>query len=141
MTSEQYIASAKQGLINARSYLQTANWRNGISAVRTCISYLNASQIMFNDSRLDERLWILNEIQQFTYHDPDAGGITEFASWCEIEYNRILNTYPTHVGALQGELKALHRSTAFHGECANQRNSPRTSMVMEIPILVSKGLP
>ncbi|RPB27168.1 hypothetical protein L211DRAFT_611879 [Terfezia boudieri ATCC MYA-4762] len=101
MTSEQYIASAKQGLINARSYLNTPNWRHGISAVRTCISYVNAAQIMFNDSRLDERLWILNEVQQFSYNDLDAGGVKDLATWCEIEYNRILSTNPSHVGALR----------------------------------------
>ncbi|KAF8424592.1 hypothetical protein EV426DRAFT_665271 [Tirmania nivea] len=101
MTSEQYIASSKQGLMNARSYLQIPNWRDGISAVRTCISYVNASQIMFNDSRLEERLWILNEVQQFAYHDSDAGGVKDLATWCEIEYNRILSTYPSHVGALR----------------------------------------
>ena len=107
MTSEQYIASAKQGLIDARSYLQSANWTHGTSAVKTCINYINASQMMFNDSRLDERLWILNEVQQFAYHDPDAGGITELATWCEIEYNRILSVNPLHVGALQGKFENL----------------------------------
>lgn len=104
MTSEQYIASAKQGLINARSFLQTPNWRHGISAVKTCISYVNAAQIMFNDSRLEERLWILNEVQQFAYHDPDAGSVKDLATWCEIEHNRILSTNPSHVGALRGKL-------------------------------------
>ena len=102
MTLEQYIEAAKQGLINVRSYLEGPAWRNGEVTVRTCISYINASQIMLNENRLEERLWFLNEVLQFVYHDPDAGGITELGTWCETEYNRILSTNPSHVTALQG---------------------------------------
>lgn len=140
MTSEQYIASAKQGLINARSYLQTPNWRNGVSAVRTCISYVDASQIMFNNSRLEERLWILNEVQQFAYHDLDAGGVKDLATWCEVEYNRILSTNPSHIGALRGKFESSLDSIMW-GMNSNKRNSTRPSMAMEIPVLVGEGLP
>ena len=139
MTSEQYIASAKQGLINARSYLQTSNWRHGISAVKICISYVNAAQLMFNDSRLEERLWILNEVQQFAYHDPDAGGVKDLATWCEIEYNRILNTSPSHVGALRGKFESSPGGI-MRTMNANQRNSARASMAMEIPVLAGESL-
>ena len=102
MASEQYIEAAKQGLTNIRSYLESPTWRDGAVTVRACISYINASQIMLNENRLEERLWLLNEVLRFAYHDPDAGGITEFSTWCEIEYNRILGTNPSHVTALKG---------------------------------------
>lgn len=102
MSAEQYIASAKAGLTSIRSILNTPNWRSGIPNVRTCISYINSSQLMLNKDRMEERLWILNEVQQFAYHDPDAGGVTELASWCELEYNRILAYDPNHVRALKG---------------------------------------
>lgn len=58
---------------------------------------------MLDYNRLDERLWLLNEVQQFAYHDSDSGGIAEFSSWCEIEYNRILSKNPVDVRALAGE--------------------------------------
>ncbi|KAI5799162.1 hypothetical protein DFH27DRAFT_86242 [Peziza echinospora] len=102
MSADQYIESAKQGLINASDYLKTSNWRAGISAVRTCIGYVDTSGIMHDNNRLEERLWILKMVQQFAYHDQDAGGIREFSNWCELQYNNILCYYPSHVQALQG---------------------------------------
>lgn len=118
MDPKQYIEAAKQGLISVRSYLESPAWRNGEVTVRNCISYINASQIMLKDNRLEQRLWFLNEVLQFAYHDPDAGGISEFGTWCEIEYNRILSTNPSHVTALQGTSK--HNSyDSICSFCAN----------------------
>ena len=101
---------------------------------------MDASQIMFNNSRLEERLWILNEVQQFAYHDLDAGGVKDLATWCEVEYNRILSTNPSHIGALRGKFESSLDSIMW-GMNSNKRNSTRPSMAMEIPVLVGEGLP
>ncbi|KAF8477009.1 hypothetical protein BDZ91DRAFT_787615 [Kalaharituber pfeilii] len=132
MSAEQYIASAKQGLINARCWLQTSDWRNGLSTVRSCINYVNTSQIMLNDNRLDERLWILNEVQQFAYHDADSGGISELSSWCEVEYNRILSAFPCHVGALTALGKGwLSKSQYWLSRVCNEDRSDDDDDVAE----------
>jgi hypothetical protein len=104
MSSEQLIASAKSGLTTVRISLMRSpsSWQSYIGSVRTCVNYVDQSRIMASPSRLEERLWIIKEVQDFAYYDSDNGGIPELASWCEREWNRVLSTYPSHVGALKG---------------------------------------
>jgi hypothetical protein len=57
---------------------------------------------MYDPRRIEERVWILNEVQYFAYFDPDSGGVPEVTAWCEREWNRVLTTDPSHVVALTG---------------------------------------
>lgn len=102
--SEELIASAKAGLTNVRNSLASApaHWQNCSSAVRTCMSYIDESRLMQASRRLDEKLWILNEVQNFAYFDADNGGVADVATWCEREWNRIIAGDPYNVGALTG---------------------------------------
>ncbi|KAF8544247.1 hypothetical protein BDD12DRAFT_59963 [Trichophaea hybrida] len=101
---EQYIASAKAGLTNVHKSLKSnpTHWRSCTSAVKTSISYVDHSRIMYDPRRIEERVWILNEVQYFAYFDPDSGGVPEVTAWCEREWNRVLTTDPSHVVALTG---------------------------------------
>jgi hypothetical protein len=104
-SAEGLIASAKTGLTNVRNSLNQYpdNWRNCTDAVRTCITYVEQSRIMTNPNRLEERLWIISEVQNFAYFDADNGYVQDAASWCEREWNKIINNNPHHVGALAGD--------------------------------------
>ena len=139
MSADQYIESAKQGLINASDYLKTSNWRAGISAVRTCIGYVDTSGIMHDNNRLEERLWILKMVQQFAYHDQDAGGIREFSNWCELQYNNILCYYPGHVQALQGRAHVYLLIQNIHTNQVNH-NRAGTSLAVKGTVLAITGL-
>lgn len=101
---EQLVVSAKTELSNARVsiYRSPTQWRNFTDTVRACVSNIDTSRIMLGTNRLEERLWFINEVQNYAYFDADSGAITELASWCEREWNRVLNSHPTSVEALKG---------------------------------------
>lgn len=101
---EQLVVSAKTELSNARVsiYRSPTQWRNFTDTVRACVSNIDTSRIMLGTNRLEERLWFINEVQNFAYFDADSGAITELASWCEREWNRVLDSHPTSVEALKG---------------------------------------
>ncbi|KAL0639692.1 hypothetical protein Q9L58_001259 [Maublancomyces gigas] len=101
---EELVVSSKAELSRVRVSISAnpTQWRNFTDPVRTCVSNIEASHIMLDNSRLDERLWLIGEVQNFAYFDADSGATTELASWCEREWNRVLSSHPTNIEALKG---------------------------------------
>lgn len=101
---EELVVSAKAALSRVRASIgeDPTQWRNFTDSVRTCVSNIEASRIMLDNSRLDERLWLINEVQNFAYFDADSGATTGLASWCEREWNRVLSSHPASIEALKG---------------------------------------
>lgn len=102
--AEQYVASAKAGLTNVHRSLKSnpTHWRNCTAAVKQSVSYIDHSRIMHDPRRIEERVWILNEVQRFAYFDPDSGGVPGLTAWCEREWNRVLATDSSNLAALTG---------------------------------------
>ncbi|KAL7272078.1 hypothetical protein RUND412_005129 [Rhizina undulata] len=128
--SEQLISSAKASLSNIRVALSSSptHWTSYTSSMRTCISQADQSRIMYNNHRLEERIWIINEVQSFAYFISDNGGLIEFASWCEREWNRVLGSDPYHVGALKGLGQAwLSKAQYWLAKIHREEGSPSTS--------------
>jgi len=63
--------------------------------------------------------WILEEVQYFAYFEPDSGGVPEVTTWCEREWNRVINIDPHHVGALTGSYNHCHHCH-YHPPCGLQ---------------------
>lgn len=103
---EEFVVSSKAELSRVRVSISAnpTQWRNFTDPVRTCVSNIEASHIMLDNSRLDERLWLIGEVQNFAYFDADSGATTELASWCEREWNRVLSSHPTNIEALKGAI-------------------------------------
>ncbi|KAH8144745.1 uncharacterized protein LAJ45_11246 [Morchella importuna] len=101
---EQLITSAKAGLTTIRNTLShsPSQWKKHTDTVRTCVNNIETSNIMLGSNRLEERLWLITEIQGFAYFDADSGSIADLAAWCEREWNRVLSTDGTNIDALRG---------------------------------------
>lgn len=101
---EELVVSAKATLSRVRASISgnPTQWRNYTNSVRTCVCNIETSRVMLDNNRLDERLWLINEVQNFAYFDADSGATTELASWCEREWNRVLSSHPTSIEALKG---------------------------------------
>lgn len=106
---EQLINSAKAGLITIRNTLShcPSQWKKHTDTVRTCVNNIETSNIMLGSNRLEERLWLITEIQEFAYFDADSGSIADLAAWCEREWNRVLGTDGTNIDALRGMLVSV----------------------------------
>lgn len=68
---------------------------------------------MLSANQLDEKLWLINEVQSFAYFDADSGAITELASWCELEWNRVLGSHPTCVEVLKGTVTLFSPASSW----------------------------
>lgn len=103
---EDLVVSAKATLSGIRASISgnPTQWRNYTDSVRTCVCNIDTSRVMLDNSRLDERLWLINEVQNFAYFDADSGATTELASWCEREWNRVLSSDHTSIEAFKGAI-------------------------------------
>jgi len=45
---------------------------------------------------------IVDILQRLAYHSPDAGGISDVADWCLVQWLQILQHYPGDILALKG---------------------------------------
>ena len=59
---------------------------------------------------------ILGALQRLAYHDPDSGGETYIANWCERKWVALLQNNPNNVHVLQGMAKAP-QTTDSTGSC------------------------
>ncbi|KAI5798877.1 hypothetical protein EDC01DRAFT_649601 [Geopyxis carbonaria] len=123
--AEQFVAKAKSGLENVRRAINASpgHWISHLSAVRTCVSYVDQSGIMHYPHRIEERMWIIKEVQSFACTEPENNGIPELSAWCERELNQALHEDPNNFAALavlgeiwlakaQPALDRIHRQEA-----------------------------
>ncbi|KAA8905479.1 hypothetical protein FN846DRAFT_746512 [Sphaerosporella brunnea] len=102
--AEQFIARAKEALTAVHQSLRNnpAHWRINTSAVKTSIQYVDQSRIMYDPRRIEERVWIITEVQLFASFDPGDGAIRDVNDWCEREWNSALHVDPCNAAILTG---------------------------------------
>ena len=104
MSHQNLFANSVREITNINRALKSSpdSWQNYISIVHSCVSNIDQSGVMLDNGRLQERLQIIDEVQEFAYFDADNGGVEGLANWCVREWNRIKESYPDHVGAFEG---------------------------------------
>jgi hypothetical protein len=124
---EQHLAYAKTKASEVRTVYGTTTWKEeGIPIMKECTMHTDYSGVMYDSTRMDEALWILNEVQTFTFYDlySEPGGLEEFSSWCEANYNQMLNHNPYDAQAVNGksfrELSCMiEEAKSAHSPCGH----------------------
>lgn len=75
---------------------------NYVPLARQIVSQVDQSQLMTNLNRLPERAWLLQGLQQYATYDTGTGGAQDVATWCEGQWNRVLQHDPENATALKG---------------------------------------
>ena len=63
---------------------------------------LDQSRIMEDANRLPARVWAIDSMQRYATYDAERGGIPDLASWCESQWQRVLQDDPENFAALTG---------------------------------------
>ncbi|RPA81425.1 hypothetical protein BJ508DRAFT_326547 [Ascobolus immersus RN42] len=113
-TQEQQLAYAKAKASEVRSVYGTTTWKQeGVPMMRQCVAYTDYSGVMYDSTRMEEALWILNEVQTFAFYDlyTEPGGLEEFSAWCEANYHQMLNHNPYDAQAVNA-LSDIYKNRA-----------------------------
>lgn len=104
MSEEQRISICKTSLNQILNSLEEnpREWRNHIPLARTIIAHLNATTLMQQTDRLQERVWLIGGLQRLAYADPDSGGVPDVAAWCSQQWAVIQQSQPNNISALRG---------------------------------------
>ncbi|KAF8856949.1 hypothetical protein BDZ45DRAFT_691292 [Acephala macrosclerotiorum] len=77
-------------------------WEAYLPSARSAMSALDHVRFFRDSQRYTEQVWILHGLQDFAFHDPDAGAIRDVAEWCQAAWLRILRNYPDDIETLTG---------------------------------------
>ncbi|PPJ61032.1 hypothetical protein CBER1_01985 [Cercospora berteroae] len=104
MSEEQRIDICKTSLNQILTSLKEdpREWRAHIPLARTIIAHLNATTLMQQTDRLQERVWLIGGLQRLAYADPDSGGAPDVAAWCSQQWAVIQQSQSNNTSALRG---------------------------------------
>ncbi|KAM3419854.1 hypothetical protein BST61_g3183 [Cercospora zeina] len=104
MSEEQRINVCKTSLNQILNSLKEdpREWRNHIPLARTIIAHLNATSLMQQTERLQERAWIIAGLQKLACTDPDSAEIPDVAAWCTHQWAKVQQSQPNNTAALRG---------------------------------------
>lgn len=80
-----------------------SDWETHLDSARSVIATLENIRFFRGSSRFVEQVWLLNGLQDFSFHDPDSGFIQDIADWCRSAWLQILRNYPDNTEVLAGE--------------------------------------
>jgi hypothetical protein len=82
-------------------------WETYVPSARSAMAAFDHLHFFRDPQRFAEQVWIINGIQDFAFHDPDAGAIRDIARWCQAAWLDVLRNYRDNVETLAGRLRAL----------------------------------
>jgi hypothetical protein len=86
-----------------------------IPSARSVMSALDQIHFFRDPQRFAEQLWILEGLQQFTFHDADVGYNRDIVEFCEASWLRMLVNFPDNEQILKGmSLKHFHHIMSHH---------------------------
>lgn len=102
--SEDTIEQVKAVVNQLNGVMSSAphDWETYLPSARSAMSALDHLRFFRDTQRYTEQVWILHGLQDFAFHDPDAGAIRDVAEWCQAAWLRILRNYPDDVETLTG---------------------------------------
>lgn len=108
-SSEDTIDQAKAVVNQLNTVMSSAphQWEMYVPSARSAMSAFDHIRFFRDAQRYNEQVWILHGLQDFAFHDPDAGAIRDVAEWCQAAWLRILRNYPDDVETLTGMAKCF----------------------------------
>jgi len=119
--NEQRIAVCKAILQQVSQVLNSSpqDWHSQVPSGRSVIESLDSSTLMDSPQRVEEQIWVIDQLQKLAYSDPDSGGVHDIADWCLNKWLQILPYHSQEVRILQGESKKLVCAFLFQRRVEN----------------------
>ncbi|OBT54589.1 hypothetical protein VE04_04033 [Pseudogymnoascus sp. 24MN13] len=84
--------------------------------------------------RLQEQVWLIQVLQDYSFHDADEGCIQDISQWCQSSWLRVLRDHPNNVTILkglgdnwlqtsQGFLAMIHREGSVSSDSGANKNA------------------
>lgn len=79
-------------------------WEGWLSTARSAMRAIDAMRFFRETGRLQEQTWLIQILQDYSFHDADDGCIRDISQWCQSSWLRILRDHPDNVTILKGTL-------------------------------------
>jgi hypothetical protein len=77
-------------------------WETYLVSARSAVTALDRLRFFRDPQRFAEQVWILHGLQDYSFHDPDAGVLRDIAEWTQSSWLRVLRNFPENVEVLTG---------------------------------------
>lgn len=88
-------------------------WETYLPSARSAVTALDHLRFFRDPQRFAEQVWILHGLQDFAFHDADAGAIQDIAEWCQTAWLRVLRNFPENVETLTGTFNPFQYSSSY----------------------------
>lgn len=82
-------------------------WETFLPSARSAMTALDHLHFFRDPARYAEQIWIIQGLQDFAYHDADAGYIRDIAEYCQSSWLEVLRNHPEDVESLSGKPNAF----------------------------------
>lgn len=105
--SEELIAQVKHIVTTLDEVVSRRpdQWDTYLASARSAVAALESLRFFRDPARFAEQVWIIQGLQDYAYHDADAGYIQDISEFCQASWLRVLRNYPENVEVLTGILE------------------------------------
>ncbi|OBT62996.1 hypothetical protein VE03_07627 [Pseudogymnoascus sp. 23342-1-I1] len=102
--SEANLANVKNNLelLNKMLSERPQEWEQWLSTARSAMRAIDAMRFLKDTGRLQEQVWLIQVLQDYSFHDADEGCIRDISQWCQSSWLRVLRDHPDNVTILRG---------------------------------------
>jgi hypothetical protein len=102
--SEANLANVKNNLVLLNKMLseRPGEWEQWLSTARLAMRAIDAMSFLKDTGRLQEQVWLIQVLQDYSFHDADEGCIQDISQWCQSSWLRVLRDHPNNVTILKG---------------------------------------
>ncbi|KFY49305.1 hypothetical protein V496_10125 [Pseudogymnoascus sp. VKM F-4515 (FW-2607)] len=102
--SESNLANVKNNLelLNKMLLERPREWEQWLSTARTAMRAIDAMRFLKDTGRVQEQIWLIQVLQDYSFHDADEGCIRDISQWCQSSWLRVLRDHPDNVAILKG---------------------------------------
>lgn len=111
--SEANLAKVKNNLVLLDKMLseRPQEWEQWLSTARSAMRAIDAMRFFKDNGRFQEQVWLIQVLQDYSFHDADEGCIQDIAQWCQSSWLRVLRDHPDNVTVLKGMTANLRLSS------------------------------
>lgn len=102
--SEANLANVKNNLVLLDNMLseRPREWEQWLSTARSAMRAIDAMSFLKDTGRLQEQVWLIQVLQDYSFHDADEGCIRDISRWCQSSWLRVLRDHPDNATILKG---------------------------------------
>ncbi|OBT73869.1 hypothetical protein VF21_08255 [Pseudogymnoascus sp. 05NY08] len=133
---EANLANVKNNLVLLDKMLseRPREWEQWLSTARSAMRAIDAMRFLEDTGRLQEQIWLIQILQDYSFHDADEGRIQDISQWCQSSWLRLLRDHPNNVTILkglgdnwlqtsQGYLAMIHREGSVSSDSSANKNA------------------